>query len=124
MVHFEGRQYAVPFRLVGRHVEMSGLAGKVEILVREELAAEKRRRKARTRAELEAVRESHDVLARDTLWGHDGTHLGRLPDGSEIAAEVIKDCSTLATVGLSVGGPLTAEANLALLKQCAEERGG
>ena len=31
MVHFEGRQYAVPFGLVGRHVEVRGLAGKVEI---------------------------------------------------------------------------------------------
>ena len=31
MVSFEGRQYAVPFELVGRHVEVRGLAGKVEI---------------------------------------------------------------------------------------------
>jgi transposase len=31
MIHFEGRQYAVPFRLVGRRVEVRGLAGRVEI---------------------------------------------------------------------------------------------
>jgi transposase len=32
MVNFEGRQYAVPFRLVGRHVEVRGCAGNVQIL--------------------------------------------------------------------------------------------
>jgi len=31
LVAFEGRQYTVPFELVGRHVEVRGLAGKVEI---------------------------------------------------------------------------------------------
>jgi hypothetical protein len=31
MIHFEGRQYAVPFDLVGRSVEVRGLAAKVEI---------------------------------------------------------------------------------------------
>ncbi len=32
MVHFEGRQYAVPFTCVGRHVEVRGCAGRVQIL--------------------------------------------------------------------------------------------
>jgi hypothetical protein len=32
MVHFEGRQYAVPFAYVGRHVEVRGCAGTVQIL--------------------------------------------------------------------------------------------
>jgi hypothetical protein len=31
MIHFEGHQYPVPFDLVGRHVEVRGLAGRVEI---------------------------------------------------------------------------------------------
>jgi transposase len=31
-VHFEGRQYPVPFRFVGRRVEVRGCAGKVQIL--------------------------------------------------------------------------------------------
>jgi transposase len=32
MVNFEGRQYSVPFRFVGREVEVRGLAGRVQIL--------------------------------------------------------------------------------------------
>ncbi len=32
MVHFEGREYSVPFRLVGRKVEVRGCAGEVQIL--------------------------------------------------------------------------------------------
>jgi hypothetical protein len=94
------------------------------LLVRQELAREKRRRRARTRQELEAVRESHDVLARDAIWCHDGTHLGRLLGAGEVHGEVVQDRCTLATVGLSVGGPITGEAALALIDRCARERGG
>jgi hypothetical protein len=32
LVHFEGRQYAVPFALVGRHVEVRGCARTVQIV--------------------------------------------------------------------------------------------
>jgi transposase len=32
MVNFEGRQYSVPFRFVGREVEVRGVAGRVQIL--------------------------------------------------------------------------------------------
>ena len=32
MVHFEGRQYAVPFAYVGRHVEVRGCAKKVQVI--------------------------------------------------------------------------------------------
>ena len=40
MVHFESRQYSVPFRLVGRHVEVRGCAGLVQILSEQEVVAE------------------------------------------------------------------------------------
>lgn len=39
-VHFEQRQYTVPFRLVGRHVEVRGCASKVQILAGHELVRE------------------------------------------------------------------------------------
>jgi hypothetical protein len=93
-------------------------------LVRQELAAERKRRRAKTSRELEAVRVSHDALARDFLWCHDSTHLGRLPDGQKVEAEVMKDRCTLATVGLSVGGPITGRAAIALIEHGAGERGG
>ena len=32
MVHFEGRQYSVPFRFVRKEVEVRGLAGRVQML--------------------------------------------------------------------------------------------
>jgi hypothetical protein len=111
-------------RALGEEAHRSG-AGKVSLhLVREELAAEKRRRRARTREEIERVRESHDVLARDALWCRDGTHLGRLTDGSEVSAEVIEDRGSLSTAGLAVGGPASAESTDALLEETAAERGG
>lgn len=40
MVHFEQRQYAVPFEHVGRHVEVRGCAGKVQILAGDALVRE------------------------------------------------------------------------------------
>ncbi len=40
MVHFESRQYSVPFRLVGRHVEVRGCAGIVQVLAEHEVVAE------------------------------------------------------------------------------------
>jgi hypothetical protein len=43
MVSFEGRQYAAPFQLVGRHVEVRGCAGKVQILFEDRVLLEYRR---------------------------------------------------------------------------------
>jgi hypothetical protein len=40
MVFFEQRQYAVPFEHVGRHVEVRGCAGKVQILAGRSLVRE------------------------------------------------------------------------------------
>jgi len=39
-VHFEGRQYPVPFRYVGRRVEVRGCAGRVQIVCDEEVVRE------------------------------------------------------------------------------------
>lgn len=40
MVHFEQRQYAVPFQHVGRHVEIRGCAGKVQIVIGSKIVRE------------------------------------------------------------------------------------
>lgn len=40
LVHFEGRQYSVPFAHVGRRVELRGAAGVVQILAEQSIIAE------------------------------------------------------------------------------------
>jgi transposase len=45
-VHFEGRQYTVPFRFVGRHVEVRGCASTVQILAESEVLRQYPRRSA------------------------------------------------------------------------------
>jgi transposase InsO family protein len=94
-------------------------------LVQAELSALKCAARGRQRRVLEAQRQSHEILARDAVWGEDTTHLGRQEeDGAKVEAEVIKDLGTLETVGLSVGAVPTAQDVRALLAQTAAERGG
>jgi hypothetical protein len=64
------------------------------------------------------------VLVRDGVWSEDTTHLGRTPDASEVVGEVIVDRGSLATVSLSVGGPVTEESVLGDLRRAALLRGG
>src|SRR5262245_31268879 len=47
LVHFEGRQYSVPFAHVGRHVELRGAAAVVQILAEHSIIAEHPRRTER-----------------------------------------------------------------------------
>lgn len=94
------------------------------MLVREELAAEKRERRAKTARILEERRESHDVTARDAVWAQDATHLGRTADGGEVQAEVVTDRGTTATVAASAGPPATGAEIVEGLNRMAEERGG
>jgi hypothetical protein len=66
---------------------------------------------------------SHEYLARDVAWGEGTTYLGRTADGEGVDGEVVKDLSTLQTVGLSVGDAPTAADVEALLVRTAKERG-
>jgi transposase InsO family protein len=93
-------------------------------LVQAELSALKRAGRGKRRRAIEAVRASHEIVARDAVWGEDTTHLGQEEDGTKVEAEVIKDVATLETVGLSVGAVPTAADVRALLLQTAAERGG
>ena len=96
-----------------------------QMLVEQELAALKREDEARAQAEIEAERVSHEILARDAVWGEDTTHLARVGvRGRNVEAEVVKDLGTLETAGFSVGWVPSAKDALALLERIAEERGG
>jgi len=95
-----------------------------ETLVREALAALKLRARSARRRAIEAARETVEILGRDTVWGQDTTHLGRLESGEEVTGELVRDRATLATVSLSVGGPVTARDVAADLRRAASERGG
>ncbi len=94
------------------------------MLVEREVAAQKREERVQARREREAAREGVEVLGRDTAWGADTTHHGRLPDGSESTGELIRDRATLATVSLAVGPPPTADDVLEGLRRAALARGG
>jgi transposase InsO family protein len=93
-------------------------------VVQSELSALKRAARGERRRSLEAVREGHEIVAREAVWGEDTTHLGREGGGAKVEAEVIKDLGTLETVGLSVGGVPTVQDVQALLVQTAAQRGG
>jgi hypothetical protein len=124
--------------LVRRQFEIQGVVGWRDVfaaigragerastmLVQEETAAEKRRRKAVGRRAIEAAREGHEVLARDAVWCQDSTHLGRVPGGAEVSGELITDRGTLAVVSLSAGPTPTWADALSALRDGAEHRGG
>jgi hypothetical protein len=94
------------------------------MLVQQATAAIKREVRSRIDREIRAKRESHEVLAKDAVWCEDTTHLARLPDGEEVADELITDRGTLSTVSLSAGPPPTAQDVNAELDRGAAERGG
>ena len=95
-----------------------------QMLVEEELASLKAADRVEKARVIEAVRVSHEVLGRDTIWGEDTTHLGRDETGAEIACEHVRDRATLKTVALSAGPPPTAVEVIEQLRRAALERGG
>ena len=98
--------------------------GLSRMLVEQEVAAQKRDARAERQRAIDEAREGVEVLGRDTVWGEDTAHNGRLRDGSESTRELIRDRATLATVSLAVGPPPTADDVLAGLRRAALERGG
>lgn len=94
------------------------------MVLEQELAALKAAQRRVARQAHEARRQGLEVHHRDTVWGEDTTHLGRLADGTKVEGEVLKDLATRETVGVSVGGVPTARDVLELLEQAAGERGG
>lgn len=99
-------------------------AGVSRMLVEQELSALKAQARTAAAAAIEAKREHIEVLGRDTVWGLDGTHLGRVGTGEACVGEHVRDRASLGTVRLSAGPPATGEEVLAGLRQAACERGG
>lgn len=99
-------------------------AGVSRMLVEQELSALKAQARTAAAAAIEAKREHIEVLGRDTVWGLDGTHLGRVGTGEACVGEHVRDRASLGTVRLSAGPPATAEEVLSGLRQAACERGG
>lgn len=69
------------------------------------------------------VRVSHDVLARDAIWGEDALYVGR-GDVGRVEAEIVRDPGPGRTIGLRVGPAATEEDVIALLEETARARGG
>ena len=79
---------------------------------------ELRDERARTlRREREQWSRHSQVLARDTLWALDGTHLGRDLDGTAVIAELVRDVGSTLTLGTSIGGSPSAKEIIRLLRR-------
>lgn len=100
------------------------LAGSVSWgLVRTCLAEIKRLRRTRRRAHLAEHRVSLEVRARDVMWSMDGTHLARLPDGTGVEAQVVRDTATPKILAVEVGSPAEGDGVVRILERLARERG-
>ncbi|MCG3135574.1 MAG: hypothetical protein HMLKMBBP_03292 [Planctomycetes bacterium] len=101
------------------------LAGSVSSgLVRWCLAAIKGSRRARARAHAAEHRVHVEVGARDAMWSMDSTHLGRLPGGEAVEAQVVRETSTPKILSVDVGPAADGDAVVRILGRVAEERGG
>jgi len=92
--------------------------------IRRVLCELKAARRKRAQEHREHARVSVKVLARDTLWSMDATHLGRNQHGAAVQAEVLREVASTRTVGISVGPAATGEEVVRLLEQTARERNG
>lgn len=101
------------------------LKGQVSLWrVRQVLAPLKRERAAQQRALQVELRQSVEVMARDTVWAIDATHLGCDPIGRAVEAEVLREVASTRTLALSVGPKATATEVLALLMSAVRVRDG
>ncbi|MHC4222605.1 MAG: hypothetical protein ACYSUN_01320 [Planctomycetota bacterium] len=83
----------------------------------------KLRHKRREQTRIETRRITTTIATRDVMWALDQTHLGRLPDGEAVEAQVLVDAGTSRTLGLSVGAAPAAEDAIALLERTRRVRG-
>jgi transposase InsO family protein len=83
----------------------------------------KLRQKRREQARIEPRRITTTIKSRDVMWALDQTHLGRLPDGEAVEAQVLVDAGKSRTLGLSVGAAPAAEDAVALLERTRRVRG-
>jgi hypothetical protein len=82
----------------------------------------KMRRIDRKSARIALNRISVTVMARDTIWGQDGTHVGRTAERG-VEAQVLRDRGSLAFVGLNCGPTANHKDVLDLFEESAKRRG-
>ncbi len=101
------------------------LRGRVSLWrVRRELRVLKLERRVGQRAVRAEHRRSIRVLARNSVWALDATHLARDPAGHGIEAEVLRDVASTRTLALSVGPKATSKEVIALLDAAVRARDG
>lgn len=101
-----GLNSAVPDRLIQTYVR---------------LYKDRRERRRKQRILIHQVRV--EVLGRDVIWGQDGTHLGRHPEGrAAIESQVVRDRGSLAIIGLTTGTTADHHDVLKLLEATAGVR--
>ncbi|MHC4933298.1 MAG: hypothetical protein ACYTGV_14030 [Planctomycetota bacterium] len=92
-------------------------------LVQEGVKLSKLRHQRRQQTRIEARRITTTIATRDVMWALDQTHLGRLPDGEAVEAQVLVDAGTSRTLGLSVGAAPAAADAITLLERTRQVRG-
>jgi hypothetical protein len=57
------------------------------------------------------------VHAPDVVWGMDGSHLGRTPQGAPVECQAVRDRASRCTIGHALGPPACAEDVVAILEE-------
>jgi transposase InsO family protein len=91
-------------------------------LVREALRAQKALERAEERRAREERRVSHEIMARDTIWGEDALFVTR-EAGRRVEGELLRDAATTRALSLSCGSPATASDVIEQLERTAIARG-
>ena len=83
----------------------------------------KKKRSDRKKARIIRHRIKVEVVARDVIWGQDGTHVGRC--GSEaIESQIMRDRGSLSIIGVQTGPVADHEEVLVLFESVAATRNG
>jgi transposase InsO family protein len=109
-------------RTAGWRPIAAALPGEPVRLIQLAIREQKREERRAERLQRARERESHEVLARDAVWGQDATQLGRTESGP-LLAEVVRDAATTRTVAFSAGSQAAAAEVIALLEQARALRG-
>ena len=83
----------------------------------------KKKRSDRKKARVLRHRVKVEVMARDVIWGQDGTHVGRY-DGESIESQVMRDRGSLSIIGVQTGAVANHEDVLILFESVAQARSG
>jgi transposase InsO family protein len=92
-------------------------------LVQSYVSQFKQKRKERKARRLAKNRIRVEVLARDVIWGQDGTHVGRC-NAHAVESQVIRDRGSGSFVGVGTGRMADHQTVIELLKKSALARGG